>query len=161
MIHEKIKYTSIAVLFLLLFSFNLSAQQTPDVQNQQQTSNDFNDQELKQFANAAEKVIAIQQETEQKMVQVIEEENLEIDKFNSMLKAQQSPDAEQVDASEEEMQAFNNATQKLIQIQNEVQDDMIQAIEAEGLEPQKYQEIMLAYQSDPELKARIDALLQE
>jgi hypothetical protein len=38
---------------------------------------------------------------------------------------------------------------------------MIQAIEAEGLEPQKYQEIMLAYQSDLELKARIDALLQE
>jgi hypothetical protein len=163
-IHEKIKYTAIAVLFLFLFSFNLSAQQTPDAQNpqtQQQTSNDFNDQELKQFANAAEKVIVIQQETEQKMVQVIEEENLEIDKFNSILKAQQSPDAEEVDASEEEMQAFNNATQKLIQIQNKVQDDMVQAIEAEGLEPQKYQEIMLAYQSDPELKARIDALLQE
>jgi hypothetical protein len=163
-ISGKIKYTFLGILFIIFFHLNLSAQQTPDTQNQQtqqQATNDFNDQELMQFANAAEKVIAIQQETEQKMIQVIEEENLEIDKFNSILKAQQSPDAEEVDASEEEMQAFNNATQKLIQIQNDVQDDMIQAIEAEGLEPQKYQEIMLAYQSDPEVKARIDALLQE
>lgn len=142
----------------LLFSLNAMAQQTTPPQ--QQPVEDFKEEELKQFAHAAGKVMVIQQETEQKMMKVLEEENIEVDKFNEILMAQQSQDPE-LAASEEEMESFNKASEKMMEIQNEVQGEMVKAIQEEGLEPEKYEQIMLAYQSSPEVKAKIDALFQE
>ncbi|MDQ3392905.1 MAG: DUF4168 domain-containing protein [Bacteroidota bacterium] len=154
------KYITVIFAIALLFSFNVNAQdETFDAPEEEQTATSFNDEELQLFANAAGKVIIIQQETEEKMLKAIEGENIELEKFNAILKSQQSQEEEAMEASEDEMQSFNNAAEKIIQIQTEVQSEMIQAIQDEGLEPQKYEQIMLAYQSDPEVKARIDSML--
>lgn len=150
-----------AMFFCLILNFNLLAQDDPqmDLDQEEGTSESYNDEELQQFAKAAEKLMTIQQETEQKMVQAIQEENIEIEKFNEILQSQQGQEADSIEASEEEMVSFNNAADKIMKIQTDVQTDMINVIESEGLEPQRYQEIMLAYQSDPEVKARIDSLI--
>ncbi len=147
-----------AILFAFLVSLATHAQVSPQ---QQEIETDFNDTELKQFATAAGKVMEITQKTQEEMIKIIEEENMELDKFNQILMAQQSQEGEKVDATAEEMAAFNNASQKIMEIQKDVQTDVVEAIEQEGLEPQKYEAIMLAYQSDPEVKAKIVALIQE
>lgn len=155
---QHLRFILPVLFFAILITFNVKAQDSPVVPQQEQAQNDFNDQELQQFASAAEKVMVIQQETEQKMIQAIEDENLEIDKFNEILKSQQD-DTVETTASEDEMQSFNNAAEKIIQIQTAVQSDMMRVIQEEGLEPQKYEQILMAYQSDPEMKARVDAIL--
>lgn len=157
--HLQIKYILPAFVTALFLTINVSAQDSPAVpQEQQQTETNFDDQELQQFASAAGKVMVLQQETEQKMIQAIEEENLELEKFNQILQSQQNQEIE-ANASEEEMQSFNSAAEKIIKIQTEVQTDMMRVIQEEGLEPQKYEQILMAYQSDPDTKARIDAIL--
>lgn len=159
---EKVQYVLPAFIVMMLLSFGVMAQETPAVpQQQQEVVTDFNDEELKQFASAAGKVMEIQQKTQEDMIKVIEDENLELDKFNQILMSQQNQEAEKVDATAEEMAAFNNASQKIMEIQTDIQTDVVKAIEEEGLEPQKYEQIMLAYQASPEIKAKIDALIQE
>lgn len=159
---EKVQYVLPAFIVMMLLSFGVMAQETPTVpQQQQEVVTDFNDEELKQFASAAGKVMEIQQKTQEDMIKVIEDENLELDKFNQILMSQQNQEAEKVDATAEEMAAFNNASQKIMEIQTNIQSDVIKTIEDEGLEPQKYEQIMLAYQASPEIKAKIDALIQE
>jgi hypothetical protein len=157
-IFMQLKYILPALFLALLFSVDVKAQDSPVMPQEEVGQNNFDDQELQQFASAAGKVMLIQQETEQKMMQAIEDENLEIDKFNDILRSQKNQETEMT-ATEDEMQSFNNAAEKIIQIKTEVQSDMMRVIQEEGLEPQKYEQILLAYQSDPELKARVDALL--
>jgi hypothetical protein len=159
-VFKHFKFILPALIFATLFSYNVNAQDEPLVPQleQEQATKDFNDQELQQFASAAEKVMVIQQETEQKMIEAIEGENLEIDKFNEILRSQQDQEVEST-ATEDEMNSFNNAAEKIIQIQTAVQTDMMRVIQEEGLEPQKYEQILMAYQSDPQTKAKVDAIL--
>lgn len=128
---------------------------------QQETDQNFSDNELKQFAHAAGKVVVIQQETEQKMIKVIEEENLEVQKFNEILEAQQNQPTADIDVSEEDLQKFDKVAGKIVEIQTEVQGEMMKAIEEEGLAPEKYEQILLAYQSNPEVRDKVNAMFQE
>lgn len=147
----------------MLFSFGAVAQQNSleQQQPQQEVVTDFEDSELQQFAKAAGKMIVIQQETEQKMIEVIEEEELDVNKFNEIMTAQQNQQTQDLEASEEDLQKFDKAATKIVQMQQEVQGEMVEAIQEEGLEPQKYEQILLAYQSDPEVKAKVDAYIQQ
>lgn len=154
-------YALAVLLFSFVCGFNVLAQVSPPLapQQNQQVETNFADEELEQFAVAAGKVVVIQQETEEKMIKAIENEDLEINKFNEILMAQQNQQAEQIEASPEDLQKFDKAAAEVIKIQNEVQQEMVDAIKEEGLEPQKYEQILLAYQSDANIKAKVDALI--
>lgn len=160
-ISQSFKYVLPAIVLSFLLSFGLMAQQSPSPTPPQtdEVQTDFEDDELKQFANAAGKVVVIQQETEQKMIQAIEKENLDINKFNEILMAQQNQQTDQLEATPEDLQKFDKAAAEVMQIQTEVQEEMVEAIKEEGLEPQKYEQILLAYQSDANVKAKVDALI--
>ena len=156
------KYALVA-LFSIAYGYGAMAQQSPapTPQQNQQIETDFADEELEQFASAAGKVVVIQQETEEKMIQAIENEDLEISKFNEILMAQQNQQTDQLEATPEDLQKFDKAAAEVIKIQTEVQQEMVEAIQEEGLEPQKYEQILLAYQSDANIKAKIDALISQ
>ena len=59
-----------------------------------------------------------------------------------------------VSVKEEENQKFQQASAQVAKIQQEARENMEQAIEEEGLNPQHFNEIMIRVQQDP-------ALLQE
>lgn len=165
--HKKVvspffKYV-LATLFFISCAYGAMAQQspTPAPQQNQQIETDFEEKELEQFASAAGKVVVIQQETEEKMIQAIENEDLEINKFNEILMAQQNQQTDQLRATPEDLQKFDKAAAQVMKIQTEVQQEMVEAIKEEGLEPQKYEQILLAYQSDANIKAKIDALISQ
>ncbi len=154
---------ALATFFSISYGFGVMAQQNPASapQQNQQIETDFEDKELEQFASAAGKVVVIQQETEEKMIQAIEKEDLEITKFNEILMAQQNQQTDQLEATPEDLQKFDKAAAQVMKIQTEVQQEMVEAIQEEGLEPQKYEQILLAYQSDANIKAKIDALISQ
>ncbi|WPP48425.1 DUF4168 domain-containing protein [Catalinimonas niigatensis] len=137
------------------------AQAIPGTEQQQpEVREDFTDDELKLFLKANKSVAMVQQEAEQKMIQAIEEEEMDINRFNEIANAQQNPQAEP-DVSEDEMATFTKAAEKVMAVQRETQSEVAAAVESEGMEFTDYREIMMAYQSSPVVQEKLTKLIEE
>lgn len=102
-----------------------------------------------------------QQEGEQKMVKAIEEEGLQAGRFNEIMTARQTNDSTNAGASDEELQKVDAATEKIVGIQQEVEQKMTTVIEEEGMKPQEFQEILLAYQQSPKVREKVNTMIQK
>jgi DNA repair ATPase RecN len=120
---------------------------------------DYTDEELVIFLTAAIKVMPLQQESQMKMVEKIEDQDLTVDEFNSILDAHST--GEGVKATREELEAFNKAIESIQEIQLEYQEIITEVIEDEGLSAQRYENIIVHYQQDPKLQARINSLMKK
>jgi hypothetical protein len=150
-------FSFLMIMSALLLSSQVNAQQLPMQQPPQQV--EYSDEELIAFVNVAQQVMPLQQESQMKMIGEIEEENLSVDDFNNILQAQST--GQNVDASQEELEAVNNAMEGIRSIQMEYETIITKAIEDEGMAPAKYEEIITNYQQSPELQMRINALLED
>lgn len=150
-------FSFVAIFF---FAFTAMAQVPMQGQPQQEINTDFSDQEIEQFVTVFKKANEIQQKNEEVMVQAIQEEDLELERFNEILVArQQQQSAEDINASAEEMAAFNQAAEKIMTVQQEAQAEIEQIIENElGME--KYQQIVMAYQQSPEVQEKVNQKLE-
>ncbi|MFN6943479.1 MAG: DUF4168 domain-containing protein [Cytophagaceae bacterium] len=120
----------------------------------------YTEQELKKFVEVYRKATKIQEKNQDKMVEAIEAEKLDIDRFNTILTAQQQQKTDELEASEEELKAFNNAVQKVVKIQTKMQEEISDYIE-ENLGIKKYDQIVLAYQQDEKVRATIDGIMNQ
>lgn len=126
---------------------------------QVQASSDISSEELEQFAAAIQQMRSIQMESRNQVSQAIEQEGLSTTRFREILQAQRNPEVE-TDASQEELQKFENASQKLAQIQRDTQSEMKQAVESQGLEIPRFQEILGAVREQPELQQQVQEIIQ-
>ena len=132
----------------------------PPNQQEQGVREDFSDDELQKFVSAATKVQEVQQVRQQEMISAIEEEDLDVQRFNEIMAAQQGQ-AQNTDISDEEMEAFNLAMQKVMEKQEKLQTEVEETIEKEGISTDTYEEIMIAYQQSPKVQEKVTKLLQE
>ncbi len=123
-------------------------------------ADDFSDSELESFANAVVQIMSIQQQGQQQMMAVIEEADMTVQRFNEITMQVQEMGVDQVEMSEEEAEVFIILSEEIEQIQINLEDIMIGTIEDEGITIEKYEEIMAAYQQDPELQQRVQQLLE-
>lgn len=148
----------------LIFSFQAMAQELPDQQEQQQQQQietDISEQELEQFVEVYVKANEIQKENEAQMIQAIEEEDLDVNRFNEILMSRQNQESpEEVNASAEELASFNQAAEKIMEVQQQAQTEIEQLIEEE-MGTQKYQAIVIAYQQDPEVQQKVNKMLEQ
>jgi membrane protease subunit (stomatin/prohibitin family) len=114
-----------------------------------------------QFVMVAGEMSTIVQDSEKEMIQVIQGENLDVEKFNEIMEARQSPETDKINASAEEITAFNNAAMKVIEIQNAMREEMQKVITRQGMDAAKFQEMMMAYQQDPAFQQKVNQLLGE
>lgn len=121
---------------------------------------DFSDDELASFVKANEKVTTIQQESEQKMIKIIEDEGLSVGRFNEILESQRNPE-KKTEASPEDLTSFNNAAQVIIQENQKIEQQMTTSIEEEGIDIDTYQEILIAYQQSPKVQDKVNKLLSK
>ncbi len=142
---------------VFLFSAQVYGQQMPMQQAPQ--SAEYSDSELIAFLGAAQKVMPLQQESQMKMIEEVEDNELTVEEFNEILEAQST--GGQINASENKLQAFSNAIEGIEEIQMEYQVIIAETIEEEGLSLQKYEQIITSYQTDPELQVRINELMEE
>jgi peroxiredoxin len=152
----------ISVLCLLLLMAGAALAQMPQTQEQQQqpVREDFSDAELEKFADVYVQVVEIQQQSEAEMLKAIEDENLDINRFNEILQAQQQKQgAGEINATADEMASFNNAAQKIMGVQQETETEMKQVIE-QDLGVDTYQQIIVAYQQSPDVQQKVNELLQ-
>lgn len=123
---------------------------------------EVDEEEIKSFANAFSVVQDIQQDSRDKMEQVIQEEGLTIQEYNELYRGQQmGSDAESSEISEQKQQQFEQADARIDEIEQEAQAAIEQAITDEGLELERFEEIGSAVRSDPELQEQVKTLLEE
>ncbi|PRY08838.1 uncharacterized protein DUF4168 [Pontibacter ummariensis] len=152
------KGTLAAALVAATLSFGHAAyaQDTPSNQTEaQQTTQKFSEEELEKFVEANTKVTEIQKEGREGIVAAIEEQKLTVDRFNELAKAHRAQKLEEVAENPEEISAFSNAAQNVVKLQPETRDKIQQAIVDSGLTKEKYDTIMQAYESDPEVQVQI------
>lgn len=146
------------VVLLTVFSIgNTVFAQQPPVQ-QAPVKEDFKKEELQSFIKANQKVVVLQKASEEKMVKVIQEEGLTVERFNQLAESQQNPE-KKVKVEAKEMETFNTAAQKITGIGKEADTQMQESIKQEGIDLETYQQIILAYQKSPKVKQELDALL--
>lgn len=130
-------------------------QQQQPPQQQQQQQKDYSEEEIDVFAEAVAQVLPIQQEAEQKMMKEIEDQGMEMEKFNQIARQMQQG-GEPEGVSEDEMETFKSISEKIQGIQMETQQEVNKIISDEGMSPAKYQEMISAYSSNPEIKKKVD-----
>jgi hypothetical protein len=135
------------------------AQVQPSQESQEEASQiEVSDQELEKFATVIQDLRSIRMESRNEMSQALEEIGLSPEVFREILQAKQDPEAES-DASEEELQKFDSATQELSQIQRETQSDMKEAVESQGLEVARFQQILSAVREQPDLQKQVQQII--
>lgn len=117
------------------------------------------DAELELFVDAYKGMLIINESAQERMVSAVEAKEMTVERFNELSQAQENPGAD-AKASEAEMKNFEAAMGELMKVQMEVQSEMEGVIQKTGLSIDRYQEISMRLQSDPELQMRIQAMLQ-
>ncbi len=143
------KITSLFLFIMIISSMGSFAQ----------TEEEVSDKELKQFATAFQEVQTINEQAQNNMVNAIEKEGLNVQRFNEIQQAQQDPNQE-AGATDEELEQYESAITELEKIQMGAQQEMEEKITNEGLTIPRYQEIAAAIQASPELQQKFREYLQ-
>ena len=125
-----------------------------------QTEKSVSEEEMKQFATSIQQVEIVNQQAQQEMVSVVEKEGLEVQRYNEMQQADMDPDRE-IDATGEEMEKYDQATEELGKIHARTQEKMQESITQEGLTVARYQEIATIISNDPEMQQKLREILQD
>ncbi len=162
------KSISIALIAILFGAGSLFAQvQQQQAPPQQQmpdlpTSAEVSDEEIEKVASAINELGPIQVEAQEKMAEAVEEEDITFERFQQMMMAMQNPQmADQVNITDEEMAKLQTLQPTLMEIQSDTDEKMIEKIEDNGLSIERYQNIVMAAQQDEDLRARVEALLED
>jgi hypothetical protein len=172
-----LKYLSTIVLAIAILGCqNDSPEETASQQQQQQSqqpgqlgqmnqpsapSVDVSDEEAGKFADAAMEAQQIQMQAQQRMVGIIEDEGLDVQTYQTIAQSTQSGGQAPDSISDGDMERYQNATESLKEVQAEIQEEIVNAVENAGMEMQRFQEISRAAQQDQELQKQIQQQLQE
>ena len=127
-------------------------------QQEQGQQVDVSDEELGKFANAYKQMQVMGQQAQQKMATTVEDEGMDIQRFNEIHQATMDPSKES-DATEEEMAMHEKIVTKLDTMQKDFQDKLTKVVENQDLSMDRYQQIATALQNDTELQQRLQKML--
>ncbi|NEP14161.1 MAG: DUF4168 domain-containing protein [Symploca sp. SIO1A3] len=158
--------TGTTVLALLLGislpGFTQSQENIVTSQLKQASDGDINPEELRKFANAFKLVQQLEQESIETMFEIVESEGFSRERFGEILQAQQNPEAQpNVDVSQEESDKFDNAIDKIAQNRQETIVNMQQAVVAEGLDVERYDQILSIVKDDEELQKQVLEMIEK
>jgi hypothetical protein len=146
-----------------------SPQSEPAGENPTQPQTKVSQEELQQFAQAYKQIQQIRQDSEAKMVEAVKNAGLSPERFIEISELQQSPQAQEGQPTQEgqqntkitaqEQQGFENAKSKILEIRQQSESQMEQAIQKEGLDIPRFNEIVAALQQDPSLRDQVQQLI--
>ncbi len=154
------KTLTVATLFSFIFFIGALTSNAQQMQQQQQIKTDYSDEELEQFVETYLEAMPLYEESEEKMIEEIEDQGLTVEQFNDILAQLENPQVE-VTATEEEIEAFEKAMEEVQEIQMTYNLKINSVIEDNDMTNEEYEMIIMAYQQDRELQQRIDELIQE
>jgi hypothetical protein len=117
-------------------------------------------QELEQFASVIPELQSIELAAQQEVDTVIEESNLTPQRFGELYQIQQDSGDLASTATPAEQSAFEDVTSQIDTIEAQVLSRQDEAIRAEGLEPERFAEILAAIQANPSLMQQIRQMME-
>lgn len=139
--------------FLLFFVFTTTALMA------QVNQTKVTDSELDKFATVFQHMRMMDQEIQREMMQVVEDEEMDIQRFNKLYKANMDP-AVDANPSKEEQEKYENIVAEIEKMQVDFQKKMEKTISDSGLTVERYQQIATRLQKDPELQERLKSALK-
>jgi len=147
--------------FILFLGVQTALAQQQMQQPQAATPDDVSDEELAQFAQTLNELEPLQLELQSDIENLVNSENMEMERFQEIMIAMQNPQmADQADISDEEQEKIGKMQPKLVELQMGAQQKMVSVIEDNGLEIQRYRELMLGVQQHQELATRLQSKLE-
>lgn len=150
--------TSLLFVVLSFLSGNLLAQ-IPTTGEPQTIKTDFSDEAIEKYVEVMQEALPIQQEAEKNAVEIIEANDLTLQRFNTILAVQQNRSDAEVSA--EELSAFNTAAQEIMKKNANVQEKILGILNENDLAPEKYRNMLVAYERDDEFRKKVDAFVLE
>lgn len=151
------KLAGLVMLFTMMGSTAIFAQQLPQQQQEQVT--EVSDADLEKFVAALQGIQMVTQQAQQEMMQVVQKEGMEISRFNEIHEATMNPEVE-VAVTSEEKATHKKIIGELESMQAGVQQQMEKLITDQGLSLEKYEQIAMRLQSDTALQQRIQQMIQ-
>lgn len=131
-------------------------EEMPGQMQQPTVDTDVSDEELEQFLDASAKAQEVQMGFQQQMIDIVEGEGIDVETYIQIAEGIQMGQAEEdIDVSESDMEKFRSASASIEEVGQEMDAQLAEAIEEEGMSMDRFQEINMAIQQDPELQQRI------
>lgn len=119
-------------------------------------------QEVQKFAGAVKQILTINKVSEEQAVQAIQGEGLSPQRFDEIYKMQADPKVKPTtQVQPKERQSYDRAVAKLIAIQKESQTKMEKAVQDQGLNVQRFNQIFAAVQKNPQLKQEVQQIMRK
>lgn len=158
------QFLSGAAIFALLLAGSLPAQ----AQSQQAAPSpqapapqvQIDPKELQKFSKAVKQLQVIQEKSVTQMRQVVERQGLSEQRFMQIYQAQRNPSKPATKVTPVEQQNFEQASTRLKKIQQETQSKMMQVVEKEGLNVERFNQIMAAVRQNPSLQQQVRQMIQ-
>ena len=150
------KQSAAFVLGFLLMAGSVFAQDNPMQQKMQQTQADsITNEELKKFAAVTSDV---NEKVDAEIVSLLADKEMDPQRFQEIMMKQRNPRSDSADVTEQEQKTIDEVQPKLMKVQ---QKEIMNAMEKNGLQPQRFQAIVQALQSNPEVVKRYRKITQE
>ncbi|HKK49498.1 MAG TPA: DUF4168 domain-containing protein [Alkalispirochaeta sp.] len=127
-------------------------------QMQSQGSPEVSDQELESFVAALQEVQAVQQDMATQSQESVQSSDMGEERFQELYQARQSGSQPANAATDAENQEFEQLMADIQSIQQESNAAMVEAVEEEGLQVQRFNEIAQAVQQNQNLMQRIQEM---
>ncbi|MFO7799774.1 MAG: DUF4168 domain-containing protein [Rhodohalobacter sp.] len=123
---------------------------------------DVSDEELETFVKVSGVAQQIQTEAQSDMVAIVEEEDLSVETYNIIAESRYNEQSDdQLDVTQEELDKFEAASDKIGEMERDLDQKVAEAVEEEGMSMDKFMEINMALQQDPSLQERVQQMMME
>ncbi len=121
------------------------------------------DEELEDFTVAFYEVQILQAQLDEEVNEVLDEAELDVQRFYEINELAQKAEGEPElpGVTDDELEAYQDTLGELIDIQTVIQTRMIEAVEDQEMEVERFNEIILALRTDEELVERLRPLLEK
>lgn len=120
------------------------------------------DQELQKFAEVSTEMQKIRQNMGQKVDSMLAETDMDMQRFQKIMMSKRNPKmADSINVSSEEQATIKKIQPKLMKMSQSAQQKMVSIIQEKGLNPQRFQQLMQAVRSNPEVMKRFQKVTQD
>lgn len=155
---KKVMPLFVGLLVMAGSAFGQVRQQAP----QPAQADSITDQELQKFAQVSAESQKIRQEMGQKVDSMLAETDIDRQRFQKIMMSKRNPQmADSLNVTPKEQKTMKEIQPKLMKMSQNAQQRMVGIIQDNGLNPQRFQQLMQAVRTNPEVMKRFQKITQD
>lgn len=157
-----LQHSAAFVLGFLLIAGSAFAQGQQMQQQQSAQPDSITDEELEKFAMVTSELQKIQQESQKEVQAMLSDKEMNMQRFQQIMMSRQNPNmGDSLEVTDQEEKTMKEIEPKLQKMQQESRKKMMGIMQENGLQPQRFQAISRALQTNPEVMKRFKKIAQD